>query len=293
MSSVILHELTAKQLQNQVERPAHAILIIGPTGSGKQFLTQHLSQQLLGLSSPYDVRDYAYFRAITPEKDKSSIGIEAMRDLQQFVKLKLPTNMPWRIVTICDAGQLTGEAQNAILKLLEEPPERTLFILTAATPQAVLPTIRSRVQQLIVHPAPQSVVINFFEEQGHDSQQVKQAYMMSGGLPGLMHALLEQEEHPLKSAVQTARKLLQATQFERLCLVDELSKKKTESLQLLFVLQHMSRAAIAQNAQVQDGTATKRIKQWHKIQSAAYDAERSYAVSGQSKLTLTNLMLSL
>jgi DNA polymerase-3 subunit delta' len=239
------------------------------------------------------VRSYVYFKPIEPEKDKSTIGIEAVRELQQFVKLKLPADRPWRIITICDAGNLSGEAQNAILKLLEEPPERTIFMLTATTPQAVLPTIRSRVQQLTIHQPPQADVISYFEAQGYDSQQVQQTYPISGGLPGLMHALLEQEEHPLKSAVQTARKLLQSTQFERLCLVDELAKKKPETLQLLFVLQHMARAATVQSAKVSDGSAAKRIKQWHKIQSAAYEAEKAYTVSAQAKLTLTNLMLSL
>jgi hypothetical protein len=293
MSQPVLHQLTGRQLRHVISRPPHALLLIGPAGCGKRFLAEHTARQLLDLPADSELSSYAYFKTITPEKDKSTIGIEAVRDLQQFVKLKLPTDKPWRIITICDAGNLTTEAQNAILKLLEEPPERTLFILTAVSPQAVLPTIRSRVQQLTVHLAPQPDIITYFEDQGYAQAQVQQAYMMSGGLPGLMYALLEQQEHPLKSAVQTARKLLQSTQFERLCFVDELSKMKPETLQLLFVLQHMARAAITQGAKAQDGSATKRIKQWHKIQAAAYEAERAYSVSGQAKLTLTNLMLSL
>jgi replication-associated recombination protein RarA len=293
MSDIILHQLTAAQVSSVTGRPPHALLLVGPAGCGKQYLSEYIAQQLLGLDTVHAVRSYVYFKPIEPEKDKSTIGIEAVRELQQFVKLKLPADRPWRIITICDAGNLSGEAQNAILKLLEEPPERTIFMLTATTPQAVLPTIRSRVQQLTIHQPPQADVISYFEAQGYDSQQVQQTYPISGGLPGLMHALLEQEEHPLKSAVQTARKLLQSTQFERLCLVDELAKKKPETLQLLFVLQHMARAATVQSAKVSDGSAAKRIKQWHKIQSAAYEAEKAYTVSAQAKLTLTNLMLSL
>jgi len=117
--------------------------------------------------------------------------------------------------------------------------------------------------------------------------------MVSGGLPGLTSAMLETTGHPLEAAVKTAKELLRANQFERLCRVDELTKKKPETLQVLFVLQHMARAAIAQSAQVTDGTAIKRLKQWHRVQKAAYEAEQAYSVSAQAKLTLTNLMLSL
>lgn len=300
MSNVVLHGQTALHFARFISQPSHALLLVGPAGVGKRYAAEDLARQLLGLESPRQLQDHPYFRSVFPEKDKSSIGIEAVRELQHFIKLRLPAasrgpDAPAirRIILIGDAHILSGEAQNAILKMLEEPPAQTLFVMTAASGQALLPTIRSRAQAITVHPPLQGDVSDFFEANGFDAAEVKKVYMMSGGLPGLLHALLVDEEHSLKTSVLTARKLLQGTPFDRLCLIDELSKKKTEALQVLFILQHMARAAISQSAKVTDGSATKRIRQWHKIQQAAYEAEKSYAVSGQAKLTLTNLMLAL
>lgn len=291
MNRIVLHDLTAAHASRFIAQPSHALLLVGAGGIGKRHVAEHIARNLTGIEG--DIAGYAYLHVVEPEKDKTAIGIERVRDLQQFVKLKLPTDQPWRIILIAEAGGLTTEAQNALLKLLEEPPERTVFLLCADSEQALLPTIRSRSQQMTIHAPAQSDLIAFFESQGHDSKAVQQAYLMSGGLPGLMSALLSDQEHPLKAAVQTARKLLQSSQFERLCLVDGLAKDRQAALQVLFVLQHMARAAIAQGAKAADGTATKRIKQWHKVQQAAYDAEQAYTVSAQAKLTLTNLMLSL
>lgn len=297
MSAPVLHPQTSRHLVRFVANPSHALLLTGPTGIGKQYVAETTACQILGLS-PEALHEYPYFSSIVPPKDKSSIGIEAIRELQLFVKLKLPTNhsggqTAWRVIMISDAHALTVEAQNALLKLLEEPPRQTLFILSAASGQSLLPTIRSRTQQIIVHPPSQADLADHYTEQGFEDKDFTSAYMLSGGLPGLLDALLRQADHPLKTAVQTARSLLQGSQFERLCKVDELSKKKNETLQVLFVLQHMARAAMGQGARAIDGSSTKRIQQWYRVQSAAYEAEKAYAVSGQAKLTLTNLMLAL
>jgi len=294
MKQLVIHPQTEQHILRFLEHPSHALLIVGPTGSGKQSLAEHIARQLLSMDIDGDLGSYAFFTTVLPEKDKTSIGIEAIRGLQPLVKLKLPANSrAWRIILISAAHTLTTEAQNALLKLLEEPPQQTIFLLTADSLEKLLPTIRSRTQQLTVTLPTQAAISEHFMANGHEKDAVRQAYMVSGGLPGLTSAMLETTGHPLEAAVKTAKELLRANQFERLCRVDELTKKKPETLQVLFVLQHMARAAIAQSAQVTDGTAIKRLKQWHRVQKAAYEAEQAYSVSAQAKLTLTNLMLSL
>jgi replication-associated recombination protein RarA len=301
MAKYVIHPQTARHVEQLAEHPSHAVLLVGPTGSGKDTLVRLIASRLLGQPGPESLDTYAYFKIIEPEKDKTSISIEAVRDLQQFTKLKLPkaaddSRQAGRLVYIRDADGLTTEAQNALLKLLEEPPADTVFILAAASQQQLLPTILSRVQTLTVQRPSRQAIETHFESAGHSKQAVGQAYFMSGGLPGLMHALLNDDEHPMKQAVATARQLLQQSQFERLTAVDKLSKDKTATLQLLFVLQHMARAAIEQSAARSSDSgaaADKAIRQWHKILRAAYEAEQAYAVSAQAKLTLTRLMLSL
>ena len=286
--SIVMHELTAAQAKRFMRLPAHALLVIGATGIGKQFLCQYIAGQLIN----GDVTQYAYMSYVEPEKDKSGIGIESIRSLHHLLKLRLPANAPWRIIIVPQAHKLTVEAQNGLLKLLEEPPERTVFMLASDSEYSVLPTIRSRSQQLTVRTPSQEDLAKFFSTT-YETSTVQQAYLMSGGLPGLMHSLLSHQDHPLKNAVQTARRLLQSTQFERLCDVESLAKDRQTALHVIFVLQHMARAATAQSAKTADSNAVKRIQQWHRVHQAAYDAQQAYNVSAQAKLTLTNLMLSL
>lgn len=295
MDNLALHPQTSVHIQRFTQRPSHALLLIGPSGSGKQSLAHGIMGDILQVS---DVASYPYLKIVLPEKDKSAIGIEAVRELQHFASLKVPGHgaaRTRRFILIPEAHNLTTEAQNALLKLLEEPPQDTHFILTANSSQALLPTIRSRTQQLTIHRPNRTDLEGIFSGQGHDTKAIQQAYLMSGGLPGLMSALLNDADHPLKTAAQTARQLLQSSQFERLCKIDELAKKRPEALNVLTILRHMSQAAIEQSAQAPGDltTAHKRLKQWHKVLQASYDAEKAYSVSAQAKLTLTNLMLSL
>jgi hypothetical protein len=294
MDELALHPQTNAQLQQFLQQPSHALLLRGVEGMGKRHIALALIRNMLRIPSGSDVLGYPYLKVVVPEKDKLSIGIEAIRELQHFASLKLPGAADTqRIIFIPEAHTITGEAQNALLKLLEEPPQNTHFVLTANSEQSLLPTIRSRVQSLAVHRPPRETLVQLFTSQGHDAKDIQQAFFMSGGLPGLMSALLNEEDHPLKVAAQMARHLLQSSQFERLCAVDELAKKRPEALQVLLVLRHMSQAAIEQAAQTGGEAGIKRLKQWHKVLQASFDAERAYAVSAQSKLVLDNLMLSL
>lgn len=292
----IFHPLVSDHVQRFLRQPTHALLISGPAGSGKDTLVQVLGSQLVGVDNPAGFAQYAYLTRLAPDKDKSSIGIEAVRELQHAVKLRLPADAPYRVIHITQAEALTTEAQNSLLKLLEEPPEATVIILTATTEQSLLPTIRSRLQHMqLLRPARQAL-IEHFQQLGHDSQAIGQAYLLSGGLPGLMHALLAQSDHPLRLAVQQAKDLLRMNQFERLCMVDSLAKDKTAALQVLFVLQQMAGAAIEQSAAKASASADnghKALRQWHRVLKAASQAEQGYTVSAQAKLNLTHLMLSL
>lgn len=297
LDDMLLHSRTRQQLERLSSSPAHAIIMTAPMGSGKRTIAFSLAARLLELPDAAAVEDYVYFKTILPEKGKTSIGIEAVRDLQQFTKLKLPSaKVTGRIIYIPEAQQLSGEAQNALLKLLEEPPAGTIFILTVNHERQLLVTIRSRSQLLTVSRPERSAVEAYFANKGFDEKQIASAYFLSGGLPGLMTALLDDEAHPLKATVQQARYLLQASRFERLCQVDGLSKDKSASLQLLFVMRQMAQTALETSAgkiTAANSGDNRPIRQWHKVVQACYEAEEAYAVSAQAKLTLTNLMLSI
>jgi DNA polymerase III delta prime subunit len=77
------------------------------------------------------------------KKSGLSIGIDQIKQLQKTLYLK-PMNGTKKAIIISDAHLLTTEAQNALLKVLEEPPEHTLFLLLAENKETLLPTILSR-----------------------------------------------------------------------------------------------------------------------------------------------------
>ncbi|HET7320521.1 MAG TPA: AAA family ATPase [Candidatus Saccharimonadales bacterium] len=283
MPKYILHPQTVQQLEAMGSRPPHAVLVAGQPGIGKATVAITLAEQALNLAEG-KLATYPYARHIRPV-DNKAIGIENIRELEHFLSLKIPGSKPIsRVVIIEDAHLMTTESQNALLKQLEEPPADTVIILTSAHEQALLPTIRSRVQTLMVKKPGQPEVMLFFAGRAAESE-VKQAVAISGGLPGLTAAMLSGDEaHPLMEAVSTARHLLQATPYERMLKVDDLAKQREASRDMCFVLMQMAHTAIA------NGSPSPR---WQNILQAAYTAQEQLLASGQPKLVLSNLMLNL
>lgn len=286
---LVLHEVVARALQRLERRPAHAVLIVGPPGSGKAVLARTLAARLLQIPTQ-QLETYPYLTVVAPI-DGKAIPIESIRDLQHFLSLKIPGGKAIaRIVVIEDAHLLTTEAQNALLKTLEEPPADTVIILTATGVEALLPTIRSRVRTLQALPPSPELLKEYFKTRGFAAAQVDKALMLGGGLPGLAHALLtDQTGHPLYEATLQARTLLQASAYERLALVDGLSKQKQQSQYMVFILGEMARMALLRST---DATSKAALR-WQKILKAAYEAQRQLRTNAQPKLILINLMLEL
>lgn len=134
----------------QSGRVPHSLLLSGPAGAGKRSLADQLCLSLY--SDEQSNRLYQagthpdFFRLGLLEKRKE-ISVVQIRDLSSRVMLTSQFD-GWRIVWIDPADKLSRGAANALLKILEEPPARVLFILLADELHRVLPTIRSRCQQL-------------------------------------------------------------------------------------------------------------------------------------------------
>ncbi|HVW23470.1 MAG TPA: AAA family ATPase [Candidatus Saccharimonadales bacterium] len=283
MTKLVLHRNTAQGLQAFVQGNNHALLIVGASGSGRSSLAQALATRLLDIADE-KLDQHPYVRILRPEAGKT-FGIEDVREIEHFLQLKVPgaaaTN---RIVIIEEAHELGTEAQNALLKTLEEPPAGSRLILTSISTLALLPTITSRTQILHALAPPKNDLESYFLEEGFQQTEIERAYQISGGLPGLMKALLSQADHPLLPAIEKARELLQQTTFERLNQVDELAKNRQLTDDVLFVLQHMAELGL----QAANGKAAKR---WQTVLKASYEAAEALSASGQTKLVLTNFML--
>jgi len=123
----------------------------------------------------------------------NTILINSIRDLKHDVSLSTINN-EWRVILIFQAEKLcipSPEAAHALLKVLEEPPERTLFILVSSQPGAILDTIHSRCQSFYFPPISTQVLEEQLQESGADTVQVSVMARISGGNVGLSRELMQ------------------------------------------------------------------------------------------------------
>lgn len=290
MDKLVLNTITKRQLEQFLQKPSHSLLIIGPAGSGKQTIALHIAAQLL--QSDIDrVGNHPHVKLIAPLN--SSISIDVIRDLKSFSKLKTAghSSEVKRIVIVYDAQALTTEAQNAFLKLLEEPPADTVLVLTTTNHQLLLPTIISRTQQLHLKPINKQQLIRHFTNQNYPLPQVEKAYHISGGRVGLMQAILSSEDdHDLLVQVQNAKDILISPVFDRLTKVDGLAKQKDELRVFLEGLHRVTQAALTQAIEKDN---MKQIERWKSRLQLVHEAIEDLAGNANAKLTLTHLFMGL
>lgn len=137
------------------ERPAHAWLFTGPPGSGRSNAAKSFAAALLceqqdpaerGCGSCHACRTVlagSNADATVVATENVTFSIQEMRDLVGKAQDK-PSSGRWRVIIIEDADRMTERTTNVLLKAIEEPPPRTIWILCTPSPADVLVTIRSR-----------------------------------------------------------------------------------------------------------------------------------------------------
>lgn len=288
MNTPALHPRTQLAVQRFVAMPSHSVMIIGEPGAGKRTLAIHLANQVIDPAK--DVQKSPYFLLIHPTN--KAISIEAIRQAHEFVRLKTTGDQKWRrAIIVEDAHYLTVEAQNAFLKLLEEPPDDTIIILTVTNENSVLPTIRSRTQQLTVKPLSAEAAEELLVGQGYDSTQVTRTYHMSSGYPGLMTTLLDQENNKeLLGYIDSAKEFLKADSFGRLVFIDQFTKQKDSVEDFLWALMTVSKVALKQAGRQDKPTLVAR---WQKSIEAILQAKDALPAHPLPKLLLTDLSLQI
>lgn len=290
MMDLVIHPTTRSALAEVTSKPPHALLLTGPEGAGKRSVALELASQILGVART-KLENSSMFMDASPEEGQP-FGIDRIRGAKHFMTLRSTNKVRTdtgisRVVFMPQAHTMTKEAQNSLLKLLEEPPEDGMLLLTATSEHALLPTIISRCQAIAVKKPDTAELTRVLVSRGNASADVDLALRISDGLPGLAMAMLDASgEHPLSLATSTARQLVQQTTFERLCNVESLSKQRQQCQDVCYILQQMAHLALMNTS---GGSADR----WQRILTSAYECQGALEQRVNTKLAMTRLMVSL
>ncbi len=279
-------------LTNYIEKPSNSLLLIGESGSGKTSTINWIAAQILKIDLS-ELNKFPHILRINPEGERKvlkSISIEQVRRIEHFTSRKISAsgnNDISRIIIIDDSDAMSLEAQNAILKALEEPPANTLYLLSAKDPNLLLPTIRSRLFEIRLYNPPRDSLKTLLLSLGAREIEANKAITISGGLVGLALSLIRSsDEHLLSTSTQTARTILQGSTYDRMLAVNNLSKNRELTNSTLIILQQMAVISLK--------TATGRKSQrWQKILEYSFKAQSQLNDKGNIKLILTNLMMKI
>lgn len=190
------------QLAFSRQKTSHAYLFQGPSGVGKKSLAQAFAAFLNCLEEGRSdscghcpscrkmaSANHPDFLIIEPERGKAQISIDQIRELKKMLSYP-PVEAGYRVVMLSDIQQtmIRKEVANSLLKTLEEPPLKTVFVLTAVEAAGILPTIVSRCQVVPFYSLPYELVCAALSADGLSAGQ---AYVMASIAEGSLGKAME------------------------------------------------------------------------------------------------------
>jgi DNA polymerase-3 subunit delta' len=256
-SQVIGQEAVVAELQAAVADPAamtHAWLFTGPPGSGRSVAARAFAAALQcpdgGDGTCHACRTvvagtHADVQTVVPEG--LSIGVAEVREIVRIAG-RAPSQGRWQVVLVEDADRMTEQASNTVLKMLEEPPSRTVFLLCAPSlhPDDVPVTIRSRCRVVGLRTPPVDAVADVLvRRDGVDPALAAWSAAAAGGHVGRARRLARDEDArlarkavldiplalvSLAACLNAADDLVGAAQEETDAATDALNGAETEAL---------------------------------------------------------------
>ena len=220
---------------------SHFYLIAGPEGSGKHTLARLLAAAILcrGENRPclhciackkvLDGNHPDFISVDDPEKKTVTVDLVRQARADMYIQ---PNESDHKIYLFPRAQDMGLPGQNALLKVLEEPPEYGVFLLLTDNPDKLLPTVRSRCTELHLRPLSEQLLKKELQTRFPDAQQedLEAALLRSGGFLGQALNLLNSGEVLDPQSVTFAKAFSQKNNLELTCLMVPLEKWKRDPL---------------------------------------------------------------
>lgn len=168
---------------------SHAHLIIGENGIGKSIIAEEFAAMLVGIDSIRDHVDIIKYKS-----DKASIGVDIVRDII-IEASKKPYETDKKVIIIYQGEKLTAQAQNALLKTIEEPHKGVFIIILSESSEFILDTIKSRCQIHKLSPLNKEEIIKIINRDYSqvNLEMINTLVAFSEGIPGRISKFLEDE----------------------------------------------------------------------------------------------------
>jgi DNA polymerase-3 subunit delta' len=250
--NILGHEWAVEMLQQHAAHGdvRHAYLFCGPPGLGRRTLALRLAQALnctnpvaagIPCGSCRDCRQieamqHPDMNVIQADAEGGTLKVDQVREVQRSLSLK-PYQAKYRVALFLRFQEANDNAANALLKTLEEAPAHAILLLTADTPEQLLPTIVSRCEILRLRALPFSLIESDLLSRGVDEERARLLAHISGGRPGYARklvddlSLLEKREECLND-LQT---LIPAPRVEKFSYAEKLAKDKDAMRQIILI----------------------------------------------------------
>jgi len=301
MFSLIGHKKIIEDLKFLIKKNAlpHGFIFAGPGMVGKRTVALALANFLEhGTFMPpaegvilqdMKVIDLAFMKFLDPDTAGNSIGIDAAREIKQFLYQR-PNVSDRRTLIIDDAAVMTNEAQNAILKITEEPPSSSLIILISSDAEGLLPTILSRLQKIAFGIVSSSEIAEWLEANAVPTAKAAAAAKKAFGKPGLAWRLMF--DKTLEKNIEYAEKFLKTTPANRREVVKKIIEPDDfnmriflDAVVLILAWNGLPSKILRQNS---GGQTKDKIALWHKT-LALYGRIANFSLN--PRLQLENLLM--
>ena len=203
---------------------AHAYILEAPAGSGKKMFSLSLAAAIAAAfrGDEADEREKKCARILSGtspdvmmlkrEEGKKTIGVDAVRDFMSTVYLT-PSELSFKMYIFDEADLITPQAQNALLKVIEEPPHGVYILLLCTNALSLLSTVRSRAQKITLEVFDEEALRTYAAKEAlfsaDEEEKLCFALRMAGGSIGKLRRLLDGEQSEY-AAYLTAKKLVMA-----------------------------------------------------------------------------------